>query len=465
MTTQPSDERTRDLGKNTLIIALGTVLPKAVTFITLPILTGCLSKTEYGTYDLVLTLVAFFLPAASLQIQTATFRFLVDCRKEENDERAKAILSSTFFFALLASAAALAVFAVVFQGDSVLKLGICLYFLFDLLSNAARQCARGFGRNKLYSASAALGCVMQLGLTILFLLVLNLGLVGSVFLLACAECVTFFFLFATLSLYRFCSWKSVSVGQMKELVSYSWPMVPNSLAMWAMRFSNRLVITAFLGVAANAAFAVAYKIPQMLNVAQSAFTLAWQENASLAASDSDARSYYTRTFSMVVRFTAVCASVLIACVPVLFAMLVRGSYDEAYQQIAILIIALFFSCLASYLGGIYVAKKDTKSVGMTTIAALVLNVAIDVIFIPSIGLYAASGAMLISFLFLVCVRGLHLSRKGLIEIELFPIVSSSLLLGIQALLSVAQAPFCNAINGVVAAGMLLMIVRLLMKRR
>ena len=73
--------------------------------------------------------------------------------------------------------------------------------------------------------------------------------------------------------------------------------------------------------------------------------------------------------------------------------------------------------------------------------------------------------MLISFLFLVCVRGLHLSRKGLIEIELFPIVSSSLLLGIQALLSVAQAPFCNAINGVVAAGMLLMIVRLLMKRR
>ena len=45
------DKRSVALGKNALIIALGTVLPKLVTLITLPILTGCLSKSEFGVYD------------------------------------------------------------------------------------------------------------------------------------------------------------------------------------------------------------------------------------------------------------------------------------------------------------------------------------------------------------------------------------------------------------------------------
>ena len=42
------DKRSVALGKNALIIALGTVLPKLVTLITLPILTGCLSKSDFG---------------------------------------------------------------------------------------------------------------------------------------------------------------------------------------------------------------------------------------------------------------------------------------------------------------------------------------------------------------------------------------------------------------------------------
>ena len=458
------DRRSVALGKNALIIALGTVLPKLVTLITLPILTGCLSKSDFGVYDLVITLVAFFLPAASLQIQTAAFRFLVDCRKDENDERTKEIVSSTFAFALVASLVALVIFAVLFRGDVLLKVGICLYFLFDLLANVAKQCARGFGRNKLYSASAALGCFVQLGLTVLFLLVLDLGLLGSVYLLALTELAACAFLFCALSLARYVSPKSVSCATLKELISYSWPMVPNSLAMWAMRFSNRLVITFFLGVAANAAFAVAYKIPQMLNLAQSAFTLAWQENASLAVDDKDSKAYYSRTFSGVIGLTTACASVLIACVPLLFMILVRGSYDEAYQQIAILVLALFFYCLAAYLGGIYVARKDTKSVGLTTVVALVLNLAIDVVLVPVIGLWAASLAMLASFILLVLLRVVQLVRRGWIDVTPWQMVAASAFLCVQVALSLPQLLCCDIVNGAIALVAFVLLARFFLKQ-
>ena len=45
-------EREKALAKNTIIIGFGTFLPKVASIITLPIVTGSLTKAEYGTYDL-----------------------------------------------------------------------------------------------------------------------------------------------------------------------------------------------------------------------------------------------------------------------------------------------------------------------------------------------------------------------------------------------------------------------------
>ena len=56
------------LVKNTLILSIGTFLPKLASFVTLPILTAYLTKEEYGTYDLITVLVSLLLPAVTLQI-------------------------------------------------------------------------------------------------------------------------------------------------------------------------------------------------------------------------------------------------------------------------------------------------------------------------------------------------------------------------------------------------------------
>ena len=84
------------LAKNTIILAIGTFLPKLASFITLPILTGCLSKESYGTYDLIVVLVSLFLPAVTLQIQTAAFRFLIDIRDKK--ENVKSIITNITAF-------------------------------------------------------------------------------------------------------------------------------------------------------------------------------------------------------------------------------------------------------------------------------------------------------------------------------------------------------------------------------
>lgn len=79
--------REKALAKNTLILSIGEFLPKFSSIITLPIITGGLTKAEMGTYDLISTLVSLFLPVATLQIQSAAFRFLIDVRKEKKKPR------------------------------------------------------------------------------------------------------------------------------------------------------------------------------------------------------------------------------------------------------------------------------------------------------------------------------------------------------------------------------------------
>ena len=88
--------REKNLIKNTLILSIGTVVPKLSSFIILPILTSNLTKAEYGTYDLITILVSLFLPAVTLQLQTAAFRFLIE--EKESKINKKKIISNIFMF-------------------------------------------------------------------------------------------------------------------------------------------------------------------------------------------------------------------------------------------------------------------------------------------------------------------------------------------------------------------------------
>ena len=89
--------RNKDLIKNTMILSIGQFVPKVMSLIVLPILTTCLTKFEYGLYDLTLTVASFCIPLITLQIQQAVFRFLL----ETKDNKAEVITSSFSFMIVM----------------------------------------------------------------------------------------------------------------------------------------------------------------------------------------------------------------------------------------------------------------------------------------------------------------------------------------------------------------------------
>ena len=87
---------------------------------------------------------------------------------------------------------------------------------------------------------------------------------------------------------------------------------------------------------------------------------------------------------------------LIAVMPFAFPILVDSSYNEAYIYIPILVISIYYTNMSNFFGGIFGAYKDTKIMGTTTIVAAIINIAINLIFIPKFGIYAAVFSTLIS---------------------------------------------------------------------
>ena len=91
--------REKTLFKNTLIITIGKICTQLITFFLLPLYTAILSTEEYGTVDLLNTLVSLLLPIVTFQVEQAVFRNLIDNR--ENEDEKKKIISTGIFSVIL----------------------------------------------------------------------------------------------------------------------------------------------------------------------------------------------------------------------------------------------------------------------------------------------------------------------------------------------------------------------------
>ena len=68
------------------------ICTQMITFFLLPLYTAVLSTEEYGTVDLLNTLVSLLLPIVTFQVEQAVFRDLIEVR--ENEKKKKEIIST-----------------------------------------------------------------------------------------------------------------------------------------------------------------------------------------------------------------------------------------------------------------------------------------------------------------------------------------------------------------------------------
>ena len=402
--------REKELAKNTFILFIGIFFTKVVQYFLLPLYTGRLSTDEYGTYELFTTIITLLLSILYLQIEQGCFRFLIDNRN--NTKTSKQVISTSFYFVLIMNV----VVVLLFSCFNVLinnkyKWLVLMNLVFNSFFMLLSQISRGIGDNKSYSISGVVNALITIVFNVIFLVILNLKADGLLYGAAIGYFSCGLYLFIKLKLYKYISVKDINKDEFKKITKYSIPMIPNSISWWIFSFSDRFIVTAILGLSATGILSVVYKLSNVGVVIYNVFNLSLTESIALHINDDDINDYFNKIFNSIGNFFVSLGSLIISFLPIIFTILVNKNYNFAYNLIPIAIVATEFQVFVGMFGTIYVANNSTKSIAITSIAAAIINIVIDLILISYVGIYAAVISTFVSYFALFVYRMIDVNKK------------------------------------------------------
>lgn len=392
-----------ELTKNTVILFVGKLSTHLISFLLLPLYTFYLSPSGYGYVDLIVTYVSLVAPILTIQLEMASFRFLVDARN--NKPKQVKIISNVLKIVLSIIVICFVVALIFSRFIKVDYFGLILLNVsVSMLFNLFLQFARGFGNNKSFAiASIISGLSMAAGAAIL-IAYLKLGVAGMLLSMAAANLLGLIYLFLSLKTYQYFDLRNFDKELNKELILYSAPLIPNGISWWIISVSDRAIVSIFVSVAANGIYAIANKYAAIFSSVFAIFNMSWTESVSLHIDSKDRDSFLSDTINASLKLFGSLAILLISFIPIVFSVLVNRQFAESYFYIPILIVAAFFNMLVSLYSAVYIAKKMTKQVANTSILAAVINIILNLVLIKFIGIYAAAISTLVSYFVMTLFR-------------------------------------------------------------
>ena len=404
-----------NLAKNTALLSIGTILTKGINLIMIPLFSAWLSTEDYGVYDLLATYVSLLIPFVTLSSSDAVFRFVIDSNNEDDKKK---YISTTLGVVLFNSLIVIAAFTVInYAAGWSYAFPFIILLLSELLLNHLQGVARATRKLKVYALTNVISTLGIAMFVTLFVLVLQMGLVGMIYGYAFGYFLGEAVLVVSIRYWKFIKFRSIDLAAFKELIGYSYPLIPNNICWWLVNVSDRTVINIFLGDAANGIYAIACKIPNVCASVFSVFNISWQE-AAIDVLDSEERNiYYNKIYNSTIAIMISLCGGILSLNYFLFEFIFDQRYFEAAYYTPILITSIIFSALTQYFGGIQISFKRPKENGITTMIGATVNVIIDLFFISSIGVYAAAISTLAANMVICIIRYVRLRNDVKFKIE------------------------------------------------
>lgn len=394
--------REKTFAKNTIILSIGTISSKIFTFFLLPLYTAVLTTEDYGNVDLLQSVIQLAIPIVTLQLSAAVFRYLID---KESLKSKTEIITGAFIIVAFNTIISIFVFSLFYI---VYPFKYFMLFVWSFIASVCykiiQSVVRGFGHNILYSVASFITVLSSLLVNLI--LILGFGFKGDSILIAFA--ISNFLASAVMyvkeKMWRYFSFYAFSRTQMKELLQYSLPLIPNEISWWIANTSDRFLIRFFLGSSFNGIYAAANKIPTIYTTIHSVFNLAWLESIARSVNDTDRDRFINEMIEKVYKFFVCLCLGIICCMTLAFRYLFGINYTDAYPHVYILTLAIFFNSMCAMYGGIFTAFKHSKIIGSSTVIGAIANIIINFLFIRFWGLYAASLSTLISYIIVYMIR-------------------------------------------------------------
>lgn len=449
----------KQLVKSTSVIAFGRICTQAISFFLLPLYTTKLNTAEYGTIDIVNTISSLLLPIVSLQIQQGLFRELLEVR-EDTEKKRKTI--STCIIGLLVLFLVFSIVSyivyIITNNEYVLWTLFCTVAI--AISNVMLQLARGVGKIIIYALGSLLSAITTIGLNIFLLVEINFGPKGMLLSTIIGNIVCAIFIYLSCKVYMYFGVQYFDKKICINILKYSVPLIPNSLAWWLVNASDRAIIAIVLGVNINGILAIARKFPDVLTQMYDVFNIGWMEVATLHNNDADNEKFFSDIINfMVGTFSVACSGMLVVVSLVYPYFVTNEEYRMSYNYIFLYVYAALFSILINLYSVVYIADKRTIELAKTTILAGVINAISNLVLVFVVGGYAAPLSSIIAYSTIFICRYKDINKTKKIPLQKKVIFFSIFIIGISTLLYLQKKYIISMIWLVLLVGMYIAINR------
>ncbi len=398
-TTGRSGKLIKDIG----IYAIGNLGSKLVTFLLVPLYTYYVQPAEYGYYDLSLTAVFLMMPFLSLMLRDGAFRFLIE---SDDIQRRRSIVTFVYktLFRNIIIAAVITVFVAYFSSFEYLWSILGLLIAMSVYE-VAIQVIRGLGHTKYFVTAGILSSLMIGVFSILFVVVLEMGILGIFWANIVARIVTILIIDIRLGIFRkYFVYKFNDKKINKEILRYCLPLLPGSICWWLVGCSNKLFIEHYLGLDNNGLYAVALKFTAILETFAFIFYQAWQETALRQYKSPDRDKFFSNILNNYIFILTIAAIIFATFLKLNYFWLVDTSYRSSVCYIFPLAVSTMFFSLSAFFDMGYQCSKKTLYTLPGVIVASIINVVGNYFLIKEYQVYGIIGSSILTFASLFIYR-------------------------------------------------------------
>lgn len=425
------------LAKDTLIFAAGNILTKLVYFLMVPLYTSALTTAQYGVAEMLNTLIEILYPIVTLCMVDALYRYSID---DEADHRQMfGITARIVVFSIGVVFLGSAVAFSVTRDDSVilfffLYASYCVYKLF-------LQFARGLGYNVRFSIAGVLNALVLTVMNVVLLLGFHGGVRAYILSIIVANLVSSVYIFFAAKEYRHLS-RGLAVDRSlrREMLRYSLPNIPNMLSWWIVNVSDRYLLLIMVSDAVCGTYTAASKLPSLVSTFSMIFQQAWQYSATKGQKNENNEKFCSDVFNIYSTFLVCFCALVVLCTTPFSRLILHNEFFEGRFVLPILMVAAVFGCYSGYFGTFYgVVKKNMMSM-VSTLAAAVCNLVLNVLLIPRFLGLGAAYATLVSYALIAIIRAIDTHKYVKLQIPLKKIVLENILLIAEAVVMTLDSP-------------------------
>jgi O-antigen/teichoic acid export membrane protein len=410
------------LASGSLIYGIGGILQRFMGLLLLPFFTRVLSPQDYGVLALIgLVSIAF---TGLFNLGTGNSMAILYFREEDKSSRPTIIWSNAL---LLLGNSLLLTAVLVFSAPWISE----LLFQTTVYANLIRLTLFGLAltivadpflaylrmeeKARRYMALTLLSTGLSIALSIWFVLGIKLGVLGMILSGVITQglmLLIVLWMIARHLPFRF-DWKLF-----KPLVQIGFPSIFGLFAFLLIDYADRQMLQRMVGLNELGVYSVGYSFGMVMMIFVGAFGTAWPPFfMSFLNRREDAKQVFGRVLKYYVLGFGVLALLFFAVAKPIVVIMLGPAFQDAFVVVGMVAAAYMLKgCYLIFLPGIYFEHKLYIQTGIEWVAALV-NIGLNLLWIPIFGIAGAAGATLVSYLCLPILSWICAKRYLVVDYD------------------------------------------------